>query len=76
MIARLQKKLANGVQANKAMTLGVIFPTKWKNTNENVILQYLRRGNGSPFQYSCWRIPWAEVPGGLQSTGSQRVGQN
>ena len=23
-----------------------------------------------------WRIPWAEEPGGLQSTGSQRVGHN
>ena len=21
----------------------------------------------------AWRIPWAEEPGGLQSTGSQRV---
>ena len=23
----------------------------------------------------AWRIPWKEEPGGLQSTGSQRVGQ-
>ena len=23
-----------------------------------------------------WRIPWTEEPGGLQSTGSQRVGYN
>ena len=22
----------------------------------------------------AWEIPWAEEPGGLQSTGSQRVG--
>ena len=22
----------------------------------------------------AWRIPWIEEPGGLQSTGSQRVG--
>ena len=22
----------------------------------------------------AWRIPWAEEPGGLQSTGSQRIG--
>ena len=28
-------------------------------------------GNGSPFQYLVWRIPWTEKPGGLQSTGSQ-----
>ena len=24
----------------------------------------------------AWRIPWTEEPGGLQSMGSQRVGQN
>ena len=29
--------------------------------------------------HSCilaWKIPWTEEPGGLQSTGSQRVGHN
>ena len=26
-------------------------------------------GRGSPLQDSCLRIPWAEEPGGLQSTG-------
>ena len=31
-------------------------------------------GNGSPLQYSCLTIPWAEETGGLQSIGSQRVG--
>ena len=24
----------------------------------------------------AWRIPWTEEPGGLQSTGVQRVGHN
>ena len=24
----------------------------------------------------AWEIPWTEEPGGLQSMGSQRVGQN
>ena len=24
----------------------------------------------------AWKIPWTEVPGGLQSMGSQRVRQN
>ena len=33
-------------------------------------------GNGSSLQYSCWRIPWTEEPGQLQSMGSQRVGHN
>ena len=30
-------------------------------------------GNGYPLQYSCWRIPWTEEAGGLQSMGLQRV---
>ena len=33
-------------------------------------------GNGNPLQYSCLEIPWKEEPGGLQSTGSQRVGHD
>ena len=28
-------------------------------------------GHGNPLQDSCWRIPWTEEPGGLQSMGSQ-----
>ena len=26
-------------------------------------------GNGNPLQYSCWRIPWTEELGSLQSMG-------
>ena len=33
-------------------------------------------GNGYPLQYSCWRTPWTEELGRLQSSGSQRVGHN
>ena len=39
--------------------------------------QYLGRensageGNGNPLQYSSWKIPWTEEPGGLHSIGSQ-----
>ena len=33
-------------------------------------------GNGYPLQYSCWRIPWTEEPGGLQSMGLQTVKHN
>ena len=29
--------------------------------------------NGNPFSFLVWKIPWTEEPGGLQSTGSQRV---
>ena len=33
-------------------------------------------GNGHPLQYSCWRIPWTEEPGRLQSMGLQKVRLN
>ena len=34
-------------------------------------------GNGSTHSsILAWRIPWTEEPGGLQSTGSQRVGHD
>jgi len=33
-------------------------------------------GSGSTYQYSSWRIPWTEEPGGLQPMGSQRVGHS
>ena len=30
-------------------------------------------GNGNPFQYGCWRIPWTEEPRRLQSIELHRV---
>ena len=33
-------------------------------------------GNGNPLSVLAWRISWTEEPGGLQSMGSQRVGQD
>ena len=33
-------------------------------------------GNGNPLLSSCWKMPWMEEPGGLQSMASQRVGHN
>ena len=33
-------------------------------------------GNGNPLKYSCLRNSWTEVPGGLHSMESQRVGYN
>ena len=32
--------------------------------------------NGNPLQYFVQKIPQTEEPGGLQSTGSQKVGHN
>ena len=33
-------------------------------------------GNGNVLQYSCWKIPWIEEPGRIQSMGSERVGHD
>ena len=33
-------------------------------------------GHGNALQYSCWRIPWTEEPGRLQSIGLQRTRHN
>ena len=34
----------------------------------------LEKGMAIHSSILAWRIPWTEEPGGLQSTGSQRVG--
>ena len=36
----------------------------------------LEEGMASHSSILAWRIPWTEEPGGLQSTGLQRVGHN
>ena len=36
----------------------------------------LEKGTATHFDILSWRIPWTEEPGGLQSMGSQRVGQD
>ena len=33
----------------------------------------LEKGQATHSSIPAWRIPWIEEPGGLQSTGSQRV---
>ena len=35
-----------------------------------------REGNATCCSILAWEIPWTEEPGGLQSMGSQRVGQD
>ena len=34
---------------------------------------HLEKGMATDSSVLAWRIPWTEDPGGLQSTGSQRV---
>ena len=36
----------------------------------------LEKGTATHSSILAWRIPWIEDPGGLQSTGSKRVGLN
>ena len=36
----------------------------------------LEEGMATHSSIVAWRIPWTEEPGGLQSVGSQRVGQD
>ena len=36
----------------------------------------LEEGMATHFSIPAWRIPWTEEPGGLWSTGLQRVGHN
>ena len=36
----------------------------------------LEKGMATHSSILAWRIPWTEVPGGLQSMGSQRVRQD
>ena len=36
----------------------------------------LEEGTATHFSILAWRIPWAEEPGGLQSMGWQRLGDN
>ena len=36
----------------------------------------LEEGMATHSSILAWRIPWTEEPGGLQSTGSQRVGHD
>ena len=36
----------------------------------------LEEDMGTHCSILAWRIPWTEEPGGLQSTGSQRVGHD
>ena len=36
----------------------------------------LEKGMATHCSILAWRIPWTEEPGGLQSMGSQKVGQD
>ena len=39
------------------------------------VIKYLEKEMATHSSILAWTIPWTEEPGGLQSMGSQRVGQ-
>ena len=55
-----------------------------KNPPATQVTQVRSLGHGDPmekeiathFSILAWIIPWTEEPGGLESTGSQRVGHD
>ena len=57
-VAQTAKNLS-GVQEIQAQSLG------WEDP--------LEKGMTTQFNILAWRVPWTEEPGGLQSTGLQRV---
>ena len=42
----------------------------------NLLRDTLENGMATHSSVLAWRIPWAEEPGGLQTTGSQSVGHD
>ena len=47
-----------------------------RNGFDSWVGKILGGGHGNPLHILAWRIPWTEEPGGLQSIGSQSVGQD
>ena len=49
----------------------------WETWVQSLGWEYpLEEGKGTDSSILALRIPWTEEPGGLQSMGSQRVGQD
>ena len=60
--------VAHSVKNLPAMQETVVQSLSWENP--------LEKGMATHSSILAWIIPWTEEPGGLQSTGSQRVGYN
>jgi len=55
----------------------VIVLKNWPvNAQDPWVRKILEEGMTTHSSILAWRIPWTEEPGGLQFTGSQRVGHN
>ena len=52
-------------------------PARWETFAQSLGWEDpLEEAMATPSSILAWRIPWTEKPGGLQSTGSQRVGHD
>ena len=60
--------MAQRVKNSAAMQGSWVRPLAWENT--------LEKGMAAHCSVLAWRTPWTEEPGGLESTGSHRVGRS
>ena len=52
-------------------------PAMWETSVQSLIRKIpLEKGKAMHSRILAWKIPWTEEPGGLQSMGSQTVGQD
>ena len=52
-------------------------PTMWETWVQSLGQEdLLEKEMATHSRILAWEIPWTEEPGGLQTTGSQRVGHN
>ena len=51
-------------------------PVAWCNMLAIIYVQLVKKEMATHSSILAWEIPWTEEPGGLQTMGLQRVGQN
>ena len=61
------------LMAQRVKNLCAILETRVQSLGGEDLLE---KGTATHCSILAWRIPWTEAPGGLQSTGSQRVGHD
>ena len=70
--AAMDKRQAS-LEAQMVKNLPAIWETKVTSLGRE---DPLEKEMGTHSSILAWRVPWTEEPGGLQSTGSQRVGHD
>ena len=63
--------MGNHLSVGPCVSVQVLHPWNWPSLQ---IL--LKKKTATHSSIHAWKIPWTKEPGGLQSTGSQRVGHN